>query len=41
MKINSMCKNDVTYRFKSNPDFTTDGTKAYIDKIEVYSVKRT
>lgn len=27
MKINSMCKNDVTYRFKSNPDFTTDGTK--------------
>ena len=41
MKINSMCKNDVTYRFKSNPDFVTDSTKAYIDKIEVYSVKRT
>lgn len=41
MKINSMCENDATRRFKSNPDFTTDGTKAYIDKIEVYSVKRT
>ena len=27
MKINSMCENDATRRFKSNPDFTTDGTK--------------
>lgn len=41
MKINSMCKNDAKRKFKSNPDFTTDSTKAYIDKIEVYSVKRT
>ena len=36
-----MCKNDAKRKFKSNPDFTTDSTKAYIDKIEVYSVKRT
>ena len=33
-------KNDEGRIFRSDPDFATDDKKAYINKIEVFSVRR-